>query len=56
MGTAWAQHAVCESAFMMPCCRDVREETFRALILLNNVNSSMARSKVTHVATVVMDK
>jgi hypothetical protein len=41
---------------MMPHCRDLREETFRPLIVLNIVNSSVARSKETAVATVVMEE
>jgi hypothetical protein len=36
---------------MLPCWHDVREETFWTLILLNNINSSVARSKMTDVVT-----
>jgi hypothetical protein len=35
-------------------CHDMREKTFQTLILLNNVNSIMARSKMTDVATMVL--
>jgi len=49
-------HYSCTVSVMMPRCCDVREETFRALILLNNVNSSVATSKVTDVAAVVVEE
>jgi len=40
----------------LPCSHDTRQKTFQTSILLNNVNSTVARSKITDVATMVMEE
>jgi hypothetical protein len=59
---SWQQHSIvgpCTDLLFnatLPRWHDRREETFWTLILLNNMNSSMARSEMTDVVAMVMEE
>jgi hypothetical protein len=52
---AWPYTDIAFSA-TLPLWRDGKEHTFQTLIVLNKVNSNVARSNMTDVATMVMEE